>query len=932
MDAAFESESAGDTGEQAAGSEPEAAAEAPASPKKKARKKKAKKKTKKKAKKKSKKKAKKKAAPKKKRKKPKLRPGELAGDPIPMGSATKLVIVESPAKAKTINKYLGKDYKVVASMGHVRDLPKNRFGIDIENDFEPRYVEIYRKRRHTRELRKAAKIADEVWLCPDPDREGEAIAWHLAEALKVPEAKARRVTFTEITQRAVKEAFQHPRDIDLDLVEAQQARRILDRVVGYKLSPLLWRKVIKRLSAGRVQSVAARIICEREDEIDAFIPDEFWRITARLSAPGTVRKVTFESELKGRRRPRGEDEKCPVCRKSMNEMNTPRGKILRCTKAPDCPGSLAFVEEGAIVIEDVKPTKEAEAMAVLAEVEGRPFIVSEVQTRETRSRPSAPFSTSTLQQAAASRLRFTAKRTMMTAQRLYEGIELGPLGSVGLITYMRTDSFNISAEAVAQARDFIKARHGEEYLPEKPNVYRARKGAQEAHEAIRPTSVANTPETVERYLEPDQLKLYKLIWSRFVACQMTPAVYDDTSATILAGDYVFPAHGRVMKFPGCTAIYGPIQKKGDKGPKSLPPLAPEQELETRSVTPSQHFTQPPSRFSEASLVKTLEKEGIGRPSTYAAIITTIQTRGYVKKVGSSFHATELGRIVNKKLVDFFPSVVDVGFTAQMESRFDEIGEGKQDWVKLLQEFYGPFAADLERADKEMPAEADQPAPDGETCVVCNGPMVIKLSRKGRFLGCAKFPDCRYSQPLGADGKAVPVPEACQNIMCPNCGTHMVLRLSRRGRFLACPMFPTCRTVIPVDDDGKPVELESTDEVCEKCGSPMAVRFGNWGKFLACTGYPKCRNARPMPGSLPGEEVEGVEPCDKCGSQMVLRRTKKRGYLLCSKLPDCKQKRAVDDELRKRLYDAGKPLPGDEEFFGEEGGDADEKDEGSDDDE
>ncbi|MHC4252274.1 MAG: type I DNA topoisomerase, partial [Planctomycetota bacterium] len=846
---------------------------------------------------------------------------------------TKLVIVESPAKAKTINKYLGKDYKVVASMGHVRDLPKNRFGIDIENDFEPRYVEIYRKRRHTRELRKAAKVADEVWLCPDPDREGEAIAWHLAEALKVPEEKARRVTFTEITQRAVKEAFQHPRDIDLNLVEAQQARRILDRVVGYKLSPLLWKKVIKRLSAGRVQSVAARLICEREDEIDAFDPQEFWRITARLSAPGQTRKITFESELKGRRRPRKENEKCPVCRRPTKEMNTPRGKILRCKKAPDCPGSMALVDEGTVVIEEVRPTNEKKAKAVLAEIEGKPFIVSEVQQRETRSRPYAPFSTSTLQQAAASRLRYTAKRTMMTAQRLYEGIELGPLGSVGLITYMRTDSFNLSAEAVSQARDFIKARHGDEFLPEKPNVYRARKGAQEAHEAIRPTSVANTPETVERYLEPDQLKLYRLIWSRFVACQMTPAIYDDTSATILAGDYVFPAHGRVMKFPGCTAVYGPVQKKGDKGPKSLPPLGPEQELETRSVTPTQHFTQPPSRFSEASLVKTLEKEGIGRPSTYAAIITTIQTRGYVKKIGSSFHATLLGRIVNKKLVDFFPSVVDVGFTAQMESRFDEIGEGRQDWVELLQEFYGPFTVDLERADKDMPAEADQPAPDGETCAVCNGPMVIKLSRKGRFLGCQSFPDCRYSQPLGADGKAVPVPEACQNIMCPNCGTHMVLRLSRRGRFLACPMFPTCRTVIPVDDDGKPVELESTDEVCDKCGSPMAVRFGNWGKFLACTGYPKCRNARPMPGSLPGEEVEGVEPCEKCGSQMVLRRTKKRGYLLCSKLPDCKQKRAVDDELRKRLYDAGKPLPGDEEFFGEAGGDADseEKDEGSGDD-
>jgi len=841
---------------------------------------------------------------------------EIAPEPIELDGATKLVIVESPAKAKTINKYLGREYRVAASMGHVRDLPRNRFGIDIEHDFAPHYVEITSKKKHTAALRKAASKVEEVYLCPDPDREGEAIAWHLLEALRIPPERSRRVTFNEITQRAVREAFEHPRAIDMNLVYAQQARRILDRLVGYKLSPLLWKKVIKRLSAGRVQSVAVRLICEREEEIERFRPEEFWRIKAVLAAPSGPQgePVAFEAELKGRRRERRPEETCPVCGAPMREVSTPRGKVLRCTSAASaaepaeeppsgdsaedsaqrCPGSLGLLPDGS-VIDSVSLRTEEDAKKILAELEGRAFAVAEVSKRESRANPYPPFSTSTLQQAAATRLGFTAKKTMMLAQRLYEGVELGRLGSVALITYMRTDSFHLAPEAVEQARKFIAGRYGSDHLPEKPNVYRSRKGAQEAHEAIRPTQVSVTPESVAQYLEPDMLKLYRLIWQRFIACQMAPARYEDTSALILAGDLVFPAHGRVMLFAGFTAVYGPASKDGDDA-KVLPPLERGQILERRTLESSRHFTQPPPRYTEASLVRTLEREGIGRPSTYATIISTIQDRGYVRKEGGSFHATELGRLVNKKLVDYFPSIIDVRFTAEMEERLDKIEEGAEDWVKLLKEFYGPFMRDLERAEREMVAEADQAAPGGETCPACGRPMVLKLSRKGRFLGCSGFPECRYSIPVGPDGKAVEVPEAARGRKCDLCGRLMVLRLSRRGRFLACTGFPQCRRTIPLDDAGRPVELERTDELCDKCGSPMQVRLGRWGKFLSCTAYPKCRNAKRLPGTLPGEPAPGAAPCETCGSPMVLRRTKRGGYLLCSRYPDCTRRRAADDFL------------------------------------
>jgi DNA topoisomerase-1 len=855
--------------------------------------------------------------------------GRWADDgPIDMGKATKLVVVESPTKAKTINKYLGKDYYVTASMGHVRDLPRNRFGIDIDNDFEPDYIEIYRKRKHNSILRRAAREAEEIYLCPDPDREGEAIAWHLMEMMRVPFDKVRRVTFGEITQRAVREAFQHPRGIDLDLVLAQQARRILDRLVGYKLSPLLWKKVIKRLSAGRVQSVAVRVICEREAEIKAFVPDEYWRIAATMSAPSNGRHIRFDAELKGRYRKQKKTEVCPVCGGAMKSQKTPRGTLLRCTaEAADaiadadgtkasCPGTLTVTPEG-FVIENVDLKNEEQAKAVLAEIEGKPFVIREVAKRESKSRPSPPFSTSQLQQAAASRLRFTTRKTMMVAQRLYEGVEMGPAGSVGLITYMRTDSFRIAPEALSAARKFIGARYGSSYLPEKPQVYKARKGAQEAHEGIRPTQVDITPEAAEKYLDPDMLKLYRLIWQRFVASQMTPARYEDTSALVVAGDYVFPAHGRVVLFPGCTAVYGPVPKKGEKTSRILPPLDEGQEVKLRDVKPSQHFTQPPSRFSEASLVRKLEAEGIGRPSTYAMIITTIQARGYVRKEGSGFHATLLGEIVNDKLIDFFPSIMDIHFTAEMESRLDDVESGGQDWLDLVGNFYKQFARDLKKAERKMPAESDKPAPFGEKCQECGETMVLKLSRKGRFLGCANFPECRFSMPIDGEARGIQLPEAARGTRCPNCGSVVVLRLSRRGKFLGCTNFPKCRTMIPLDENDMPVELEKTDEVCDKCGSPMQVRMGRYGKFLSCTGYPKCRNAKPLPGSLPGEdlrEATGSEPpkCEACGADMCLRRTKKGGYLVCSKLPECKQKAAIDDELREKLARAGKPLAGDEE--------------------
>jgi len=608
-----------------------------------------------------------------------------------------LVIVESPKKAGTIGKMLGSAYKVESSVGHVRDLPKSKLGIDVEHGFEPEYVAIPGKEKVLSKLRKLSKGAPTVFLAPDPDREGEAIAWHLAEALRLPKAKTARVTFNEITAKAVREAFAQPGQIDMHKVDAQQARRVLDRLVGYQLSPLLWKKVAKGLSAGRVQSVAVRLLVERELAIEAFNVEEFWRLTA------TVR---------------------------------PQAGAPGAEQAFDC-------ELASLDGEKVRPENEEQASAAMAALEGAQYAVAELKERKVSSRPLPPFTTSQLQQQSSIQLRFSTRKTMVLAQQLYEGIELGTEGSVGLITYMRTDSVHVAEEAISQCRELIPKKYGPEYLAPEPRRYRSRRGAQEAHEAIRPTDVTRDPDALAGSLSPDQLKLYRLIWSRFVASQMAAARVKITNVAVAAGPGLFKAKGRVVEFPGHFLVGG--RMGGDD--QMLPPLAEGQPLDLLGLKPSQHFTKPPARYTEATLVRALEREGIGRPSTYATIVSTIQDRGYVAQRQRAFHATDLGKLVTGKLVNHFPRVLDTKFTAHMEEDLDKIEEGKADSQGVLREFYDMFSTDLARAKKEMTEEKGMADPEGRTCSQCGQPMVIRWSRHGKYLACSGYPDCRHTLPL-----------------------------------------------------------------------------------------------------------------------------------------------------------------------------------------
>jgi DNA topoisomerase-1 len=742
-----------------------------------------------------------------------------------------LVIVESPAKARTINKYLGKDFVVKASMGHVRDLPKGTLGIDVEHDFEPRYIVIRNRNETIKELKKIAKASEMVFLAPDPDREGEAIAWHLTKALELPEQKVRRITFNEITKRAVQESLKNPGRIDDHKVEAQQARRVLDRLVGYKLSPLLWEKIARGLSAGRVQSAAVRLIVEREREVRAFVPEEYWKILARLRKQGAPKArdperdpAAFEAELK---------------RKD--------GQTLDLTD-------------------------EAGASAAFADLEHASYRVSSVEKKKKSLKAPPPFSTSLLQQQASTRLRFSAKKTMMVAQQLYEGVDIGGSdGQVGLITYMRTDSYRLADEALGSIRGYIALTFGERYLPQSPNRYHARKGAQEAHEAIRPTDVARTPESLKNQLKRDQWRLYKLIWERVVACQMANAEYDQTSVTIDAGKYQLAARGRVLTFDGHLRVYAPEraepgtedQPEAEHAPRSdeqaLPPLVEGEPLDLVKLDKSQHFTQPPARYSEATLVKTLEKNGIGRPSTYATIISTIQDRGYVNLQERKFFATELGEVVNDALVGHFPGIVDLEFTAGIESKLDLIEEDKADWLKVVRDFYDVFAADLDKAQERMANLKSQPAPSGEKCPECGKEMLLRFNRYGRFLGCSGYPECKRIQRIGKDGKAEePRPEPQKtDETCEKCGEPMVIREGRRGRFMACSAWPKCKNTFSVDDEGRPIKPLVTEYKCPKCESPMVVRNSKRGPFLGCTKYPKCRGTRQLPPDLPADLREAI---------------------------------------------------------------------------
>ncbi len=740
-----------------------------------------------------------------------------------------LVIVESPAKAKTIGKYLGPTFTVRSSMGHIRDLPEKKLSVDVENNFTPEYKVIPSRKKLVSELLADAKKADAIYLASDLDREGEAIAWHLSQALEIPEEKAHRVTFNEITKDAIVEAFKHPSPINMAKVNAQQARRILDRIVGYQISPLLWKKITKGLSAGRVQSVAVRLIVEREKEIGAFKPQEYWKITADLT--------TDLSES-------------PAEKKSFKAL-------------------LQKLDNETIEVKN-----EQQAKDVVGELQIAVHVVSSIKKQTKRNNAPPPFTTSLLQQQASTRLQFSAKKTMLIAQQLYEGVDVGSEGSVGLITYMRTDSFHVSEQALTAARKYIVSAYGDNYLPEKPNMHASdKKGTQGAHEAVRPTSTDYAPEKVKDHLTKDQYKLYELIWNRFIASQMKPALYAVTEAEIGAGRYMLKARGRELLFDGHTVISGHDM---DKDEQILPPLEQAQPLKLLELTPTQHFTQPPPRFSEASLVKTLEKMGIGRPSTYASIISTIQDRGYVKQEKRAFYATELGILVTEKLVDHFAKIMDVKFTSHMEDELDKIEDKKVEWLDVLRDFYGPFKTDLERAMGEMKSVKGAPEDSGQKCTVCGQPMVIRWGRHGKFLGCSAFPNCKTTLPLGETGEVLPPETTGQK--CEKCGSAMVVKAGRHGKFLACSAYPNCKSTKSLTGDS--VKSEPTDEKCEKCGSAMVIRISKKGRFMGCSAYPKCRNLKPLP--------TGVKcPKEGCDGDLIRRRSKKGGVFFgCSKYPDC----------------------------------------------
>jgi DNA topoisomerase-1 len=757
--------------------------------------------------------------------------------------AKALVVVESPAKAKTINKYLGKNYKVVASMGHVRDLPKSKLGVDVHDGFEPSYEVIASRKKVLKELKDAAKTADEIFVATDPDREGEAIGWHLAEELgSGNRKKIRRLMFNEITKKGVLAALEHPTTINKQMVDAQQARRVLDRLVGYKISPLLWDKVRRGLSAGRVQSVALKLVCDREREIERFIPEEYWNITAHLLGPNPPE---FDARL------------------------LKRG------------GS------------NVKVTNQSEADAILADLRAATWTVASVTMKERKKGAVPPFITSKLQQAA----RFPVKKTMLIAQQLYEGVELPGEGAVGLITYMRTDSTRVSDQALTDVREFIGRKFGADYVPDKPTFYRAKSDAQDAHEAIRPTSMQWDPETVRPHLTADQYYLYRLVWNRFVASQMPPATFDDTTVDVAAGDYIFRVKGSVPKFPGWMAVYnqepavdaraegpGPdaATAEDDDAANVLPALSEGDRLELKELKPEQKFTQPPPRYSEATLVKALEENGIGRPSTYASIISVIQARDYVNKIEARFKPTMLGRMLVERLLSpVFDDILDVGYTRELEEDLDKIEAGTENYESTLASFYKKFEKDLKRAAKEMINLKEGVEPDPTVaCDKCAKPMVIKAGKFGLFLACSGYPECENTRELevpeaGAEGEALE--EACEN-----CGKPMAVKRGRFGQFLACTGYPECKTTrkIITTKQGmtaaKPDQI--LDEKCPKCDSNLVVKHGRFGEFTACSSYPTCKYVK--------QKSTGVL-CPKDDGDIVERKSRRgKVFFGCANYPDC----------------------------------------------
>jgi DNA topoisomerase-1 len=764
------------------------------------------------------------------------------------GDRPGLVIVESPKKARSLNKFLGSGFVVKASMGHVRDLPRRKLGLDVARGYEPSYEILPAKKETISDLKRSAAKSGLIYLATDPDREGEAIAWHLQHALEVAGDRIRRVTFHEITERAVKDAFNRPGPINMDMVNAQQARRFLDRVVGYQLSPLLWKKVgARNLSAGRVQSVAVRLIADREREIRGFVTSEYWKITATVTPAGST---DGDGEFK----------------------------------------ALLAEFDGA----KFEAKTEAEAHAVRDALRGVPYTVSKVDEVEKLDKADPPFKTSTLQQQAAIRLRFPGKRTMKVAQELYEGIDVDGTGPTGLITYMRTDSLRVSDEAMDAVRARIKGEFGERYLPAKPIRYAAGKMAQEAHEAIRPTELSLTPEKLRKILSHDQFRLYQLIYARFLASQMAPAVFMITDVAITAGAGVFKAQGKVQKFDGHRRVWHSHGKKEDE---VLPALSSGQALDLKALDATQHFTQPPPRYSEATLIKALEKEGIGRPSTYAPTIQTIQDRGYVEQKERRFYGTDLGMTVNDLLVDQFPKILDLKFTAHMEDKLDDIATAKADMIKVLDEFYYPFQEELKVA--ETHTERVQ-IPTSETCHVCSAPMVLKFGKTGKFLGCSRYPECKTTRPLGGQPR---VQAVLSEHPCPKCGKPLLIRENKRSeKFYSCSGYPECKESFNIDPEGKPVpSAVHTEHTCEKCGKPMALRQGARGPFLGCTGYPKCRNLVPVDDQgRPVPPVKVEVACAKCGGPMAVRRGRRGSFLGCMKYPKCRGTAPIPDELKEQL--------------------------------
>jgi len=756
--------------------------------------------------------------------------------------AKALVIVESPAKAKTINKYLGNQYVVKASLGHVKDLPKKNLSVDVDNGFEPHYEVIEGKKKLMAELKAAAKKVDAIYLAADPDREGEAICYHLQEELQPkPGSKQQifRVMFNEITKSSIQKAFEKPLQVNVHLVEAQQARRVLDRLVGYKISPLLWDKVRRGLSAGRVQTVAVRVIVEREREIRAFVKDEYWTLDLDLNA-----------------------KKPPVLTARLFKKND-ENPVIGNQEASD---------------------------SLLADLENVQYTVKAVGTKEKRRNPVAPFITSTLQQDSSRKLRFSVKRTMMIAQRLYEGVELGSEGAVGLITYMRTDSTRVSTDALTEARQFISDKYGAQYLPKDPNIYKTKKDAQDAHEAIRPTSVLHTPDEMAKYLQEDELKVYRLIWMRFVASQMMPAVFDQTTIDVVTKgatgtNYLFRATGSVPKFDGFLAVYEEgkdVRDEDDEELKHKLPLVTEGEvLKFKALRPEQHFTEPPPRYNEATLVKKLESDGVGRPSTYASILSTIQDREYVTKEGGKFKPTELGMVVCDLLLESFNDIFDVKYTARMEEELDDIEDGKLDWRVAMAGFYDRFTKDIEHAEQHMTDVKRMEKPTDLKCEKCEKPLVIKWGKHGSFIACTGYPDCTFTRELTVDlpdVEGADLSEQGEEEYCENCGRPMVLKKGRFGTFLACTGYPDCKTTKQIGGEQKKADVP-LEEKCPACDSNMVQKFGRFGEFVACSNYPTCKHVK--------QKTIGVK-CPQCSEGDISERRSKKGktFFGCTRYPEC----------------------------------------------